>query len=107
MTELKIERDKLYKLRNGEIVRVVCVDVPGNYPLMGYAVADSARYLWCADGKNTSCGTSPYDIIAEHREPRTFWVKPHHADISGGLTNKRPDADDIDEWIQVREVLPE
>lgn len=31
----KFERDKVYKTRNGRDARVVCVDAPGPYSILG------------------------------------------------------------------------
>lgn len=44
----KFERDKVYKTRDGREARVICVDAPGKYPVVG--VVDDGIRQWTADG---------------------------------------------------------
>lgn len=82
---LKIERDKLYKLRNGEIVRVLAVDVPGERPVVVYNITVGAAGTRNADGSwrllTNDRGqrvAHSADIVAEHIEPRVVWVNEYH-----------------------------
>jgi len=82
---LTIERDKLYKLRNGDIVRVLATDIEGENPIAVVYVASA----FCPVGtvsKRDALGRYPrhrysilgasrgLDIVAEHREPRTLYA---------------------------------
>lgn len=69
---MNIERNKWYVLRNGEKVRVVCVDAPGKFPVV---VLDAVGMSWhYTQGGKPASATKDHDIIREHREPARVWV---------------------------------
>lgn len=70
---MKIERDKLYRARNGTVYKVVCIDRHGIRPIMGYALTFECSVAWFTDGKLYDDRESDVDLIAEVREPRE-WV---------------------------------
>lgn len=78
MSDLKIERDKKYKLRSGTVARVLATDMEGPYPVVAAYTGEEAgrSYLIVvnldSDGRSDSDGQ--YDIVAEYREPRTFYI---------------------------------
>lgn len=109
---LKIERDKLYRTRSGEIRRVVCVDAPGPYPIVSIRSTDKAnsQYLTSThfpDGRHSHCcvdETSDNDLIAELREPREFVLRGGTAHCTGYIHIGHALLRDGEE-IRVREVL--
>ena len=71
---MKIERDKWYVMRNGEKVRVVCVDAPGEYPVVAVGSGDGVT-THTADGFGVvGVKEHPHDLISERREPARVWV---------------------------------
>lgn len=70
---LKIERDKRYRTRGGDIVRVLSVDAPGAWPVIGVYEVGHQIERYGADGRVRSliCESSG-DIIAEVRTPREW-----------------------------------
>lgn len=71
---LRIERDKRYKTRDGKVVRVICVDADGHYPVVVCTTGGhvSKRH---ADGRAAyGRETHPYDLISEYREPAECWL---------------------------------
>ena len=96
---MNIERDKRYLTRNGSIVRVVCIDAPGPYPVISVDedgdTSSHSKTGLCVD--SSLCGD---DIVAEHREPREWWAETQ----SGVLSQSRSKpAGGV--WIRVREVM--
>lgn len=78
-TGLTLERDKVYRARNGSLWRVVYLDSPWDgRPVVILCVSpipDSGIVLsrCLADGKGGVHGEE-LDLIAEHREPREIWL---------------------------------
>ncbi len=70
---MKIERDKWYVTRGGDKVRVVCVDAPGNYPVIG--IDDEGAREYTSDGRfyndDSNCNL---DLVSEHPEPARVWA---------------------------------
>lgn len=90
---LKIERDKLYKLRNGDIVRVLAVDVPGKRPVVVCNITVGAVGTRNADGSwhsndRVQRGEHPADIEAEHIEPKVMWVNEYNGRHSYAYPNR-------------------
>lgn len=69
---MKIERDKWYLTRGGDKVRVVCVDAPGDYPVIALTDGDFCTYT--ADGFSYIGDRTDLDLVAEYREPARVWV---------------------------------
>lgn len=96
---LNIERDHWYLTRDGTKVRVVCVDAPGGWPVIG-VFANGNVTLWEKDGINPN--DEDDDLIAEVRVPREWTLTrqgPHAITTVGG-----PDLEVV-EVVRVREVL--
>lgn len=49
----RIDMTRKWKTRGGEAVRVICVDKPGEYPVVGYFVRHGGIHSWTADGINS------------------------------------------------------
>lgn len=81
---MKIERDKVYLTRCGEKVRVVCVDAPGEDPVI--AIHHDGVYCHRDDGSFLSGGEeSRMDLVSEYVEPpkpREVWVAPSDATLN-------------------------
>jgi hypothetical protein len=107
---MKLERDKVYRAKDGGLWRVVCVDVPGSHQAIAVCVKPAAEssqdfgdplHLHL-DGRHVSVGSS-HDLIAEHREPREWTLTrpgPHALWIE-----MQPGCDVGAETVRVREVL--
>lgn len=106
MSDLKLEVGKLYKTRGGQVRRVVCVDVPGEHPLISVARSDfDTAFITMnhhSDGSVADTRESGFDLIAEHREPREWEIITAHntssVKVEGPSIN-------YGERIRVREVL--
>lgn len=71
---MKIELTKGFtrKLRNGTLVRIICTDAPGPYPI--FSIDQNANaYSHLANGDSFSSVESNYDIMPE-TETVKFWV---------------------------------
>lgn len=77
---MKLERDKVYRARNGSLWRVVCVDAPGTQPVVVHEAAPEKGCGYVAinrihaDGQCYLNREADCDLIAEHREPRTIYA---------------------------------
>ena len=74
----QIDHTKCYQTLDGQPVRILCVDAPGDYPVIGYiddGVSDPEA--WTASGKyfSDSNSPSPEDLV-EVREKRRLngWI---------------------------------
>lgn len=98
----------LYRTRGGEIRRVVCVDAPGQWPVISvplksnHALREIVTHL--EDGREFECfKDGKEDLMQEHHEPREWHLIQHEQ-------NKRPQVIDgpgfeIGKVIRVREVI--
>lgn len=66
---LKFERDKWYRTRRGEKMRVVCTDAPGKFPIICHDELGDIRRRYEDGFYCASRGESSLDLIAEWREP--------------------------------------
>jgi hypothetical protein len=66
MSDLKFEVGKLYKTRGGEVRRVVCVDAPGEHPVVSVRVSvNSSPYpiaMHLSDGRLSGCEGSDAEM---------------------------------------------
>lgn len=69
---MKIERDKWYLRRDGEKMRVICTDAPGNCQVIAVGEHGSA-FFYSSDGAHW-LGISSCDLVSEDREPQRLWV---------------------------------
>lgn len=99
---LKIERDKKYKLRNGTVVRVLATDCAGGYPMV---VQDSNGNLfrYHSNGQTDAYRTNEYDIVAEYREPRTFYIN-FYGDGSNRAFNTEAEAKSSENTFFAEEI---
>ena len=74
---MKIERDKVYLTRCGQKVRVVCVDAPGDMPVIGISKGGNPD-TWTDDGFYVASKLEAHnDLVSEYVEPpkpREVWV---------------------------------
>lgn len=68
-----IDMDKKYRTRDGRDVRLLCVDGPGTFPVVG--ITDGCLETWDVDGSYNGNDLCVWDLIECH-EPdiRTIWV---------------------------------
>ena len=98
---MEIKRDALYKTREGQIRRVICVDAPGDFPVISVGVNkidgpighDSRGRFYFSKLKKES----PHDLVSECREPREGWI------LADMICKSEPEFKGI--WIRVREVV--
>ncbi len=84
---MKIERDKIYLTRSGDKVRCVCVDAPGDYPVIVVPYNNPQDgwdpELYKKNGIWYSGDSSDQDLVSELKEPREWRVcidKEKHID---------------------------
>lgn len=72
---MTISMDKKYRTRDGRDVRLLCVDGPKDYPVIGVVEGDNCPSSWTASGKIVEHQDRMADLI-EYHEPdiRTIWV---------------------------------
>jgi len=71
MTKTKFELDKVYKTRDGREARVICVDAPGTYSVVGIFGGEIGR--WTADGSYAHGITGCTDLMLPKPEPIVEW----------------------------------
>jgi hypothetical protein len=76
MSNKRIDINKVYKYRNGEPARILCVDAPTDNDSPVVSLSNTG-YLTCHNATGMACflGESEYDLI-EVKEEKTleFWV---------------------------------
>lgn len=115
--KLVIERDKLYKARNGHIMRCLCVDNSGvaGRPVVLSSQRDGTLIRTDLSGKWDALATAGWDIVSEYREPQEVWVirKPGTNEARGTWTSKQTALDMKNrfypgcEVVKMREVMDE
>ena len=85
---MKIERDKWYVTRGGYKVRVVCVDAPGDHPVVGVSDTDGANFYTAEGLFYFGGGETDLDLVAEHREPARVWVNIYESGALHGATTE-------------------
>jgi len=89
-----ISMDKKYTTRDGQEVRLLCVDRGGNFPIVG--IVGGELYVWSPEGKFTklSC-SSDFDLI---EAPETIevdvWFNVYADGIVSQPYDTKSDADD-------------
>lgn len=78
---MKISMDKKYRTRDGHDVRLLCVDGPGTFPVVG--IADGCLETWDVDGSYNGNDLCVWDLI-EYHEPdiRTIWVNVYDVGVA-------------------------
>lgn len=73
--------------RNGHKVRLLCVDAPGDYPVVGLIEGAGCPDIWTADGRRLSTYTAehPCDLIPipPPRIQRTVWLNVYRGHDAG------------------------
>jgi hypothetical protein len=70
---MKIERDKLYRNRAGDKMRVICTDLPGEYPVAA-VTSGGNLYVYTSVGVCLETGLSRDDLVSEYKEPQEYWL---------------------------------
>lgn len=79
MTKTKFERDKVYKTRDGQEARVICVDAPEPLPIVVLTLKEKPYSLWRslwrvgADGRVDEDTDSQFDLMLPKPEPIVEW----------------------------------
>ena len=77
--------------RGGDKHRVICVDAPGDYPVV-LMTTDGRIFLCCADGRETSDRYSSYDLLPPRRKfDVCVYFNQNTNCIFTDLYNTRPD----------------
>ena len=95
-TETKFEVGKHYKRGNGELIRVVCVDAPGEYPVIGCSengnpLTYTSRGQFYADRRWVDLDLIPTPI--EPKKKGVVWVNVYGDATRAGVYQTRQDAD--------------
>lgn len=94
-TETKFEVGKYYKRGDGELVRVVCVDAPGDYPVIGHFECGDVETYTAEGSVSAGANYPPADLIPTPVEPKkkgVVWVSIYN-DTSSSSYSTRRDAD--------------
>lgn len=102
---MKIERDKKYRLRNGDIVRVICVDANTSPVIVQNLTTSTLGYRTETGAFSTD--VSQHDIVAEVREPREFWINIDSGTILSATVMGMKTSPLHSRFIKVREVIEE
>lgn len=78
-----IDITKIYKYRNGEPARVLCVDALGPQPVISVDTNGNPS-THCADGKWNTFDTPHSRDLIEVREPRVIWVNEYPEGLCEG-----------------------
>jgi hypothetical protein len=80
---MKISMDKKYRTRDGREVRLLCVDGPKEYPVVGVVAGDNCPSSWTSTGKIVEHQDRQADLI-EYHEPdiRTIWVNVYEGSVT-------------------------
>lgn len=87
---MNISMDKKYRTRDGRDVRLLCVDGPNGYPVIGLVDGASSPDSWDTDGFWCGRGdNAPADLI-EYHEPdiRTIWVNVYEDGVTDPYETK-------------------
>jgi len=97
-----ISMDKKYKTKSGQDVRILCIDAPGIYPVVGYIFDgldedDSISPVtwtstWTSAGRSLEIQEHKFDLIGV-KEKKSFWLNIYPLDHVGVMYNSRKEAD--------------
>ena len=80
-----IDKNKTYKTRYGDKVRIYATDGRGDYPVHGAILEDGewGSQTWTIDGKFTDDGSGEVYDLVEVKPKRTieFWVNVYEEDV--------------------------
>lgn len=74
-------QNKKFSTRDGRAVRILCVDAPGDYPIVGLVAGSIDVQTWKIDGHLFGEKDRPIDLI-NAKTKREGWVNVHRG--SGG-----------------------
>ena len=111
---MKLERDKLYRSRCGDVWRVVCVDGIGIKPIVGQRQPNGEILCFSNNGLQSvdEYAVCDNDLISEHREAREVWIgfylgKAPYDAYEAKVSHEEPKCKGEYDWIKFREVMPE
>jgi len=88
----KWEIGKQYKLSNGEVVQIVYMNVPGQYPILGFDISTGRKISWTAEGSFYSRGESYSDLTTEeYKEPEYRWINVYDGMLTSYRTKESAD----------------
>lgn len=78
---MKISMDKKYRTRDGRDVRLLCVDGPDLWPVVG--MVNGTLIQWSNVGGYCGTGDSHHTDLIEYHEPeiRTIWVNVYEESV--------------------------
>ena len=86
-----ISMDKKYKTRAGQEVRLLCVDGPGEYPVVG--IVGNWLATWTSEGTRYINSSNVYDLV-EVNEPKIVkslcWRNAENGDLFWRMPNDNP-----------------
>jgi hypothetical protein len=95
-TETKFEVGKYYNRGDGELVRVVCVDAPGWYPVVGVDENGEVETFTAEGHHNFNHPWQSRDLIPTPIEPKkkgVMWVNVYDDGTRAGVYQTQQDAD--------------
>jgi hypothetical protein len=95
-TETKFEVGKYYKRGDGELIRVVCVDAPGWYPVVGVGESGDVETFTAEGRHNFKARLASADLIPTPTEPKkkgVVWVNVYDDGTRAGVCQTLQDAD--------------
>lgn len=86
-----ISMDKKYTTKDGRPVRLLCVDGPGEFPVIG--LLESLVRVWKENGFYSYCNSeSSFDLI-EAKTKRTGWINIYKAMGVNGIWATKKEAE--------------
>jgi hypothetical protein len=95
-TETKFEVGKYYKRGDGELIRVVCVDAPGEYSVIGVRESGPTIRFTSAGQFYTDRPWMDRDLLSKPIEPKkkgVVWVNVYEEGKRCGVFEDKNDAD--------------
>lgn len=71
---MKIELGKIYKMSTGTHIKIICVDKPGIYAIVGYNKDTGEIFCFTKDGHYYSSEKSSFDLVEEYVGPVKLYV---------------------------------
>ena len=101
----KISMDKQYT-SNGKPVRLLCIDGPGDYPVVGFRYGQTRLYTWTLDGRYYSRAEGSSEDLIEAKLDVVVWVNEYTSGAAHLWWSTRQEADEICESdrIAVHEI---
>ncbi len=97
MLDLTDWQNKKYQTRDGRPVRILCIDAPGEEPIVGYLVyADetSMACSWNLDGTFSRSASKSRLDLCNAKTKREGWVNIYPDNMTSSIRSTRDEADD-------------